>query len=211
MRKLFLGLLAMVATAGTAAAAEPPPRVKITLAEVTDAAGKETLEILDATALAQLQQDLKLEERLYDKAIGLAEKAWKADDFTKAKPFPRAAIGKRSLRPIGTYGTKDAADTALGKEEDRIHRASERRAEQEKKRAELNKNNKNMPQKSNKPSPAEVERAQLEIRAQDMYASKLKELKAAAANPAGTTNQPPAAVEPPPPEPAQGGAKKKPH
>ena len=197
------GAVAPAGAAGAGAAAEATQRVKITLAEVTDSAGKASFELLEATALSQLQQELKLEDRLHDKAMGLTEKAWKADDFTKTKIFPRSAIEKRSLKILGTYTSKEAADAALNKEEDKIRRAEERRAEQEKKRAELNKNNtnnNNLPKKSAKSSTAEAEREQLDSRARDIYASKMKELIAAAANPAaGAANPPPAAGAAQPP------------
>jgi len=208
MNRIITGLLAAMTTAGFVTAAEGPlagggghakepvQRVKITMVQTTDTAGKLSYGLLESAALTQLQQEVRLEDRLHDRALTLTEKEWRGDDFTKTKRFPRGAIQKRTVRVLQTYASKESADAALSRKEDDVRREEDRRAESEKKREANRRNTPNAAQKNNK-STADAERTILESRARDMYATKMKELKDAAAKPAEAAKNPPAGAEAP--------------
>lgn len=167
-------------------------KTKFTLVKVTDRDEKETFEVLESPALTALMDEIKLEERLYDKAMMLTEKAWKADESTKTKSFPRSAIGHRSCETVGTpYTSREAAEKALTALEEKKTRAEEFRMETEKKREEnrrriaqsnannsyYNNSNYNNMLKKKDNKQAEAEKKGLEDSARGLFATKLAELK----------------------------------
>lgn len=206
MKVVLSTLLVLSIFSLAAAAAEPAARVKLTLVKVIDRDDKETYQVLESEALATLQTEIKLEERLYDKAMMLAEKTWRADESTKSKSFPRSSIGHRSCTTINTYTKKEDAEKALSAMEEKLARAEESRAEAEKKREETRRkmgqnNNSSWSAKKRDTKLADAAKKGYEDQARNIFTTKLEELKKGkpddkAEQPAGAPNQPEAAPAP---------------
>jgi hypothetical protein len=185
--KIALFVASLITACSLVASAADQPAVaktKFTVVKVIDRDDKETFEVLESPALTALADEIKIEERLFDRAMALTEKAWRTDESTKAKSFPRSAIGHRSCETVGTpYTSREAAEKALTALEEKKTRAEENRAESEKKReatrrkvAQNNSNSSYTPKKRDN-KQAEAEKKGLEDSARSIFATKLAELK----------------------------------
>lgn len=165
----------------------PAARSKFTLVRITDSGDKESLQVLDPAALSQLQDEIKVEDRLFDRALAATEKAWKADEFTKSKAFPRSAIIRRSCAVLQTYTTRESADKAMAAAEEKASRAEAAKAEAAKKREENKRkttgNNPAYTPKKKDPKE-DAEKNMLAEQARNMFATKIEELKKARTEPA---------------------------
>jgi hypothetical protein len=202
MKTATFAAVLVVLFSGALFAADPAPaKTKFTLVKVVDRDEKETYQVLESAALTALQDEIKIEERLFDKAMALAEKAWKADEFTKSKPFPRSAINRRSCAVVNTYTTRESADKALTAAEEKVSRAEAAKKESDKKREDTKQkmgSNKTFTPKKKDPKE-DAEKKMLEEQARTMFAAKVEEIKR------GKTD----AKDAPPPD-AAGQAKDKP-
>lgn len=185
MKAILLVFLVFAVFSRTSPAADPaaPAKQKFTLVKLVDREDKETYQVLEAAQLTALQEEIKKEERYFDKAMMMAEKAWKADESTKTKSFPRSAIGHRSCTVVNNYLKREDADKALSAAEDKVSRAEENRIEAEKKREETRRkmgqnNNSSYVQKRKDTRIAEAERRGIEDQARNLFTTKLEELKA---------------------------------
>ena len=109
----------------------------------------------------------------------LTEKAWKAEESTKTKMFPRSAIRHRSCVVMNSFTSGEAAGKALKAAEDKAAQV-EKAAEDAKKKHDENLNravgNTNY-QPKKKDNKAEVEEKALEEQARTLFASKMADLK----------------------------------
>ena len=187
MKAFLLTVLAFAASSSAMAAADPAAhaaaKTRWTLVKVTDRDSKESFQVLDTAGLASLHDEIKKEERLYDKAMILTEKAWKADESTKTKMFPRSAIGHRSCEPTGSgnpFASREAADKAMAAAEDRVSQA-EKSAEEAKKKHDENMSKAVGTGSSYQPKKKDpktyADRKRLEELARSLFSSKLTELQ----------------------------------
>lgn len=165
---VFLRCLACVAmvmlSAGRAIAADT-----FFLIRVSDMTRVDTLQVVSADELKELQKTLQLEERHFPKAIAQAVEEWRKDEMNKTTPFPAGKIVARKI--IGQpekFAARDKAEERIVQYEDR---------EARKRLRDLEKASKT------KPTPAEKAKADREIdkelaarRAADLVAVKLSAL-----------------------------------
>jgi hypothetical protein len=206
-RLLLLAVCASVASLAISADEPAAKSDKFYLVEITDFSGTEANEVLDSAAFKKLNDDLKLETRLFSKAVMLAEKEWKADESTKTKMFPRS-FRERKFRLINQSTKKSVMDDALSALEEKTAERERYQAEREAKRAKQEKDSKAsnkttgvVRRDDDKKRKSQDERDLMEARAIGLFKSKLEELKTAAVQPkesAGAkVEAPKAAVEPP--------------
>jgi glucan-binding YG repeat protein len=173
-------LLVASLASGLLAADQPAAtKTKFTLVKLVDRDDKETYQVLEPPALAALQDEIKVEERLFDRAMAATDKAWRADETTKGKSFPRSAIGRRSCSIINSYTSKESADKALSAAEEKATRAVEAKADAEKRRDENQRKaagNTNYTQKKKDPKD-DAEKKVFEEQARALFISKLGEIK----------------------------------
>jgi hypothetical protein len=190
MKRLLL-LAACASIASIAISADEPAAKpdKFYLVEITEFSGTEANEVLDSAGFKKLNDDLKLETRLFSKAMMLAEKEWKANESTKTKMFPRS-IRERKFRLINQSTQKKAMDDALSALEEKQAEREKAQADREAKREKQERYSgaarntaavyRRDDEKRNKEKD---ERALMETRALDLFKSKLEELKTAAVQP----------------------------
>lgn len=145
-----------------AAGAEPSSKgLTQVLVRVDGHDGESSYQLMAPEEADKLEQTIKKEAALFSKALAAAEKAWKANEETARKPFPRSAVNPRKITRIQTFtdlnkaqerladlevktgnrGQKSAAqkqtrDRLLGKTKEAIAREAQREAERERLEAE---------------------------------------------------------------------------
>jgi len=113
--------------AGAACAGEPAYVFK--LVNITREAEWQTMSEVEYKAL---EKNLKLEEKLFSKAVELAVKEWKADELNKKFPFPSSKLTARTIKSPTEYSSREKAEEQLAKVQDAEARKMEKQAEKEK-------------------------------------------------------------------------------
>jgi hypothetical protein len=138
---------------------------------------KISFELMSPADFKQLLTQLALEEKLYTKAMTATEKAWREDESTKKKPFPRGSIVLRKAEKIGEYADASKAADALARKEkeqaDRI-KADKEKADKRAKDAEASK--KKSKEQLEKEQKRDAERESVISDARNLFDTKLQEL-----------------------------------
>jgi hypothetical protein len=173
------------AKAGKEAAA---PTEKTLLVKVTDRSERVTFELMAPADFKQLQTQLALEEKFHVKAMAATEKAWREDESTKKKSFPRSAIAIRKAEKIAEFTDAGKASDALAKKDkaegDRLKAEADKAAKREK---DIVAKKSKTQEQLDKEKKRDAERESIMSDARNLYESKLQELMApaeAAAEPA---------------------------
>ncbi len=149
---------------------------KIILAKITGVDGKASYKTMTQTEYNTMGDEIKADNALFVRAVMEADKAWKLDDETKRKPFPRSAISPKSIAVVSTFTDQAKADERLSSIEDR---ESEREKDLKKRQEEKNKGK--SAEDLAKASAREKDREYLESRARDIFEGKLTDIKTKAA------------------------------
>ena len=92
----------------------------ILIVKLYDRAKEITYKLMTPEEYKALQKELKLEAKLYQKAVTLARKEWQANKETAKKPFSMSAIPLRKATVKGMpYIDREKADDKLAKYEDK--------------------------------------------------------------------------------------------
>ncbi len=83
------------------------------LIRISDYAKEETYSIRTPEEWKEIEQELKLETKLFPQAITAAEKAWKNDDNYGKKPFPKNTVTKKTAKIIKQSSDPDQITTRL--------------------------------------------------------------------------------------------------
>lgn len=154
-------------------------RDKVFLVEITGHDKEKSLEVVTQEEKEALQQEIRLEAKLHTKALRAAEKAWKEDEDSERKSFPRGAVVARRLKIAATFADAEAAAKKLQKHEERAYdkKAKELEREEEKRRTkERAMGREGYRQKLAREKEKEAERAAFHDRARETYAAELKKL-----------------------------------
>jgi hypothetical protein len=126
---LFIRCLACVAMlalpAGRASAAET-----FFLVRLSDMTRADTVQVMTADELKQLQKQLQQEERFFPKALVQAVEEWRKDDMNKTVPFPSGKIVPRKIMgQAEAFSSREKAEERIAQYEDREARKRMRESE----------------------------------------------------------------------------------
>ena len=157
------------------------PAERILLVKVTDRAGVTSYELMSPANFQELLKQISKEEKLSVKALALTEKAWREDESTKKKSFPRGAISPRKAISMRDFMDSSKASDALANEEkkDADHAKAEKDRQAVKDKCAIDKKTKTQAQ-IDKDKSKDAEKEALHRSARDLYETKLQELMAAA-------------------------------
>jgi hypothetical protein len=177
--------------AGGAEKEEPAKKEVYILVTTTDNAGKESRSIKTAAELKELMNELKLEEKLHDKAMALAEKEWKKDEELGKKTFPRSAIDKKTVKEIKRSTNQDEVTKKLDDLDKRELEKETEKKEEAKRRPTNRPGQRPMPGGQDRSKDREAKqkvkdaaRDKIGSAARQMYITAMEELKAGANKPA---------------------------
>jgi len=199
VKRLALSIIVLFSISQLAAAAgdEEGGGGKTLLVKVTDRSENVTFELMSPADFKLLQTQLGVEERLHAKVLAATEKAWKEDEDTKKKSFPRGSIALRKAEKLREFADSSKASDALSKEEEKL--ADRDKAEKDKQAAKeksaLEKKTKTQAQ-LDKNKKKDAERDSVITSARNLYESKLQELTAQAEEGAAAGKEEPKKEEP---------------
>lgn len=149
---------------------------KALVVKITDRAGKVTYEAMTPEDWKELQKQIALETKLHPRVLMEAEKAWKEDETTKKKSFPRMAISPSKAQVIKEFNDQaKAADYASTKQA----AESDKALEAEKKQEERDKLFKRSKEEIDKEKQRAADKEFLYSSARNLYETKLSELMSA--------------------------------
>lgn len=179
MKHLLLLAACVSFTSLAISADEPAVKIdKFYLVEVSDFCSTEAVEAMSSAEYKNVGDEIKLESRLFAKALFLTEKEWRADESTKSKPFPRAAIKPREMKLLDQGTTKKAIEAKLSALEDKKADREKDKADREAKRAkDKGARNKSVPNRN------KDDRDIMEARAISLFKGQMEALKTAPPGP----------------------------
>jgi hypothetical protein len=178
----FLLLAACLSFTSLALSADEPAAKtdKFYLVEISDFCGTESVETMGSAEFKKLGDDIKLESRLFTKALTLTEKEWRTDEATKSKTFPRAAIKPREVKILDQAASKKVIEDKLSAFEEKQADREKDKADREAKRAkEKEARNKSAKSNRNTDKKGGDDRDIMEMRAVSMFKSQIETLKTA--------------------------------
>jgi hypothetical protein len=89
-------------------------------------------EMLPEAEFKAFEKTIKLEQKLFPKAVALAAKDWRADEMNKKIPFPGNSLKARSIMSSQKFPSPEKAGEQLTRIENMEAKKAERLAEQEK-------------------------------------------------------------------------------
>lgn len=162
--KLLAGMSVCLGWAlGTALAGET-----FVVVRLADMVREDTYQVMSGDEFKQLQKQLALEERNFQKALTQAADEWRKDEMNKKDVFPGGRLSARKI--IGqaeTFPSRDKADARLSLYEDR---------EANKRARELDKTKKARTEAEKLKEARETDKILLARRAADLVAAKLAAL-----------------------------------
>ena len=166
--------------------------------KVQDHAKETTCQVMSADEFKAIQEEIRIETKVFPKALAEAQKAWREDPDTARKPFPKASFAVRRATPMGTFPDREKADAKVAGFEEREQQAKEKDKEREDKK--LREKQKAMgPEKYDeyveREREKQTERDALTLKARDLLEQKLADL-VAGAGAAGAEPEPDTAREP---------------
>ena len=171
-----LSVAAMVLWSGWASAAE-----SFSVVRVSDMLHEETYQVVSADELKQLQKQLALEERSFQRALSLVGEEWRKDEAIKTTPFPGGRLAPRKM--VGTpesFTDRAKADARAGQLEER----ESKKHAGDKTTTKTHTTTKATGTKAGSKDSREADRLLQLRRAADLVAAKLAELTGGAATPA---------------------------
>lgn len=154
---------------------------KTLLVKVTDQAEQVTFELMSPADFQELQKRIAAEAKFHSKALAAAEKAWKEDEETKKKSFPKGAITVRKAQPMKEFTDSSKASDALSNEENKeIDKAKALKEKQEAKEKAAIEKKITTKEKIDKEKRKDDEKESLCNSARSLYETKLQELMAPA-------------------------------
>jgi hypothetical protein len=185
MKTIVFALLAWFVCSQSAPAAEEQEKAgaaeKKLLVKVVDRSDKVSFELMSPADFQELQKQIAKENKLQAKALSAAEAAWREDEQTKKKPFPKSAISTKKADKLREFSDDTKASDALAAEEEK--EAEKQKAEKDKQTA---KNKAALERKTrtqaqlDKEKKRDEERDSLYFAAQNIYETKLQDLMAQA-------------------------------
>ena len=131
MNKFLLALLICLCVAGICPAQDQPKSTTMLLAKVFDHKKDMSFRLLTSADYKTLQSEIAEENRAFRKALVLAEKAWKDDEGTKKKTFPKSAIAPRKVTLVSTFTDRKKAESKLDQYQSQIRQKEEKDKERE--------------------------------------------------------------------------------
>ena len=146
--------------------------------ETTDNDGTEAVSVMDSGAFRELESTVRTESAKHSRALRAVQKQW--DDAEGGDRFPSGAVSPRKVRRIGgSYASREEADKAMNKLQERNAASEERRRQHEEERQKrLRRKRSNAAQHI---KDAEARKAEREAEREALYDRAVQDYKAALA------------------------------
>ena len=150
---------------------------KTLLIKCVDRSGNVTFELMSPADFKLYQEQIAKEGKSVGKAMMAAEKAWKEDETTRKKGFPRGAIGARTAVSLREFTDATKAGEALSSEEEKVeNKAQAEKDRAEKREAESIKNKTRTKEYFDKEKSRDAEKESLWNSARNLFETKLQEV-----------------------------------
>jgi hypothetical protein len=162
----------------------PPAHLTFLIVKITDYAKETSNKLMTSEEYKSLCSEIASEGKQWDKVMAAAEKAWKADEETAKKTFPKSAISPRKAVISETFATEEKAMARMAV----LDKLTTSLAESEKKKKEAkswsrargDQRTKDIRQKASDQQKA------LADKARTLFQNKLVEMQSAPVSPDGT-------------------------
>jgi hypothetical protein len=165
MRRWLGGLVAFCIVSGTAVAAE-----SFYLVKTQGYDRKAEMVTMSAAEYKAYEQNIKLEQKYFSKAVSLVAKEWRADPLNKTIAFPGSRLIPRTIMGAQKFSSIEKADEQLSRFQDQEAKKAERVAERERQQSRYNRNASKGKSKAQESRDAEL------TRAADLVKAKLDDL-----------------------------------
>jgi hypothetical protein len=154
------------------------PKEKVSLVKVSEFDKTASYQIMTPEELKTLDDDIRLEGRLFGKALTAADKDWRKSETNKGKMYPAGKISQRRLAVVSEFSDRQQAEnrkTAIEEQEaEREERDRDREAERERVRREASGTTRHT---AAKPKGKAPEKDFMFDEALQLFKSKMEELK----------------------------------